>query len=79
MGGRDRSRRLEVEEVGASIADVARVWDRPRPGLDRNELRQVVADTLDPEGPLAARKVFSRRDVIVAVAPALYGRRPEEL
>jgi ATP-dependent exoDNAse (exonuclease V) alpha subunit len=39
----------------------------------------VVEDALAPEGPLAATKVFCRRDVIVAVAPALYGAEPAEL
>ena len=31
------------------------------------------------DGPLARRKVFTRRDVVVAAAPALYGRDPAEL
>ena len=34
---------------------------------------------LGPEGALSAQKVFSRRDVIVALAPHLYGRAPAEL
>jgi hypothetical protein len=38
-----------------------------------------VAEVLAPEGPLAERKVFSRRDVIVAVAPRLFGQHPREL
>lgn len=31
------------------------------------------------DGPLAARKVFARRDVVVAVAPRLFGHDPAEL
>jgi hypothetical protein len=38
-----------------------------------------VAETLALDGPLAARKVFSRRDVIVAVAPKLFGQESSEL
>jgi hypothetical protein len=32
-----------------------------------------------PEGPLAARRVFTRRDAIVAIAPYVCGRDPDEL
>ena len=32
-----------------------------------------------PDGRLAARKVFSRRDVVVAVGPRIFGRDPAEL
>ena len=39
----------------------------------------LVAEALAPDGPLAQRKVFSRGDVIVAVAPRLFGRDPREL
>ena len=32
-----------------------------------------------PDGPLAERKIFTRRDVVVAVAPRLFGHDPREL
>jgi hypothetical protein len=39
----------------------------------------LAADVLGHDGALSRRKVFSRRDVIVAVGPSLYGRDPLEL
>ena len=42
-------------------------------------MRVIVHEVLDPDGALAARKVFTRRDVLVAVAPSLYGRDSAEL
>ena len=68
-----------VEDLRATIDAAARTWEPPRPWLRDDELRQAVAEALAPDGPLAARKVFSRRDVVVAVAPSLYGRRASEL
>lgn len=38
-----------------------------------------MAEVLAPGGALAARKVFSRRDVVVAVVPRLFGHDPSEL
>jgi hypothetical protein len=38
-----------------------------------------VARVLAPDGLLATEKVFSRKDVVVAAAPALYGAHPAEL
>ena len=49
------------------------------PRHERRRLRKLVDQVLDPDGALAARKVFTRRDVLVAVAPSLYGRDPGEL
>jgi conjugative relaxase-like TrwC/TraI family protein len=76
----------EVEATGWSIERMAAEVDleaachpRPAPTLSAAEMRRVVEDALAPEGPLAATKVFCRRDVIVAVAPALYGAEPAEL
>ena len=43
----------------------------PRPSL--REARRVLAEVLDADGDLARRKVFSRRHLVVAVAPHLYG------
>jgi conjugative relaxase-like TrwC/TraI family protein len=53
-------------------------YRRPR-ALSSRELSALAAEALGPDGVLSARKVFSRRDVIVAVTPALYGRPPAEL
>lgn len=47
--------------------------------LSPRELAALVADTLGPDGRLAEIKVFTRSDVIIAVAPRLFGRHPTEL
>ena len=41
------------------------LWDK--------ELAKLTNDVLGPDGTLSARKVFSKRDVIVAVAPKVFG------
>lgn len=76
----------EIEAVGWSIdrmtADVeeaARERTLPKPKLSPVELRTLAQEALAAEGTLAARKIFTRRDVIVAVAPHLDGRNPGEL
>ena len=69
-----------VDELGQSIDTAARARSPEAGFYATKELdRRLVAEALDPDGPLAARKVFARRDVIVALAPALYGRHPAEL
>ena len=50
-----------------------------RPQLARTRDQAVVDAALAPDGPLAARKVFARRHVVVAVAPQLFGAEPAEL
>ena len=69
-----------IDELAQSI-DVAARARSPEIGLHATkELHaKLMAEALAPEGPLAARKVFARRDVIVALAPSLYGRHPGEL
>jgi len=76
----------EIAEVGWSVERFAAEVDRaaaerslPAPELRPFELRDVAHAALAPDGPLAARKVFTKRDVIVAVAPELYGRNLSEL
>ena len=76
----------EMGEVGWSVEAIAQAVDReaaerrrPSPTLSAGEVPAVVNRVLDADGALAARKVFTRRDVVVAVAPALYGRDPAEL
>lgn len=68
-----------VDELAQSIDTAARARS-PEPGLHATELhRRLMAEALAADGPLATRKVFARRDVIVALAPSLYGRHPAEL
>src|SRR5262249_25413331 len=42
--------------------------------LTHAELQAMVDRVVDPDGPLARAKVFHRRDIVVAVAPLLFGR-----
>jgi conjugative relaxase-like TrwC/TraI family protein len=76
----------EIAEVGWSAERMAAEVDRaaterrlPSPKLSDYELRRAAEAALDPDGALAARKVFTKREVIVAVAPDLYGRNLSEL
>ncbi|MFN2505937.1 MAG: MobF family relaxase [Acidimicrobiales bacterium] len=76
----------EIGEVGWSVERIAAEVDRAAaerrlrpPELSQYELRAAAEAALDPDGPLAARKIFTKRDVIVAVAPDLYGRNLSEL
>jgi conjugative relaxase-like TrwC/TraI family protein len=61
-----------VERLTASV-DTARRDVRP---MTLKGARQLVSEILGGDGDLARRKVFSRRHVIVAVAPHLYGQDP---
>ena len=74
--------RGEIESVGWSIESLHREVSQHRrrhlrPAL--SEERDVVTKVLAPDGALAARKVFARRHVVVAVAPELFGADPAEL
>jgi len=74
--------RSEIESVGWSIEAMQRSVSehrRPHSRPERLNEREVVNTALAPDGPLAARKVFARRHVVVAVAPALFGADPSEL
>ena len=68
-----------VERVVAAVEHEAAAYRRPNPHLSNYELRAVAQEALADDGPLAARKIFSKRDVIVAVVPHLYGRDVSEL
>jgi hypothetical protein len=75
----------ELASVGWPVAELARSVEqasarsrRPQP-LPAREQQRLVAEVLAADGPLAQRKVFNRRDVIVAVAPRLFGHQPHEL
>ena len=71
------------DELAGQVARAGRGYQRAHgPSFSRlspTELSALSAAVLGPEGALSAQKVFSRRDVIVAVAPHLYGRAPAEL
>jgi hypothetical protein len=69
---------LGVERLAEMVLEDARNMGRPHP-LSSREIEQMAADALAPGGPVAERKVFTRADVIVAIAPALYGQDPELL
>jgi hypothetical protein len=78
--------RAELEAIGhpvpellASVEEASRTRT-VRPDVpSRDEVRDLVEATLAPGSPLARRKVFNRRDVVVAVAPALFGCDPSVL
>jgi conjugative relaxase-like TrwC/TraI family protein len=64
-----------VERLAASIDDAAAGSD-PIRRIGLKEARKLVSDILGQDGDLDRRKVFFRRDVIVAIAPYLYGQDP---
>jgi len=68
-----------VERMNQSVDRAAAERRRQCPELSASELRQIAHDVLADDSPLVARKVFTKRDVIVAVAPHLYGRNLSEL
>ncbi len=68
-----------VERIAASIEHEAALYRRPRPELANAELRDIATAALADDSALVARKVFSKRDVIVSVAPQLYGRNLSEV
>ena len=67
-----------VAELERSVAEARSRSRRPR-ALNDQDRRRIVAEILALDGSLAARKVFSRRDVVVAVAPKLFGHDTAEL
>lgn len=73
--------RAELTSIGWSpdrLAEAVRAGSRrriaPRPHV--NVARKVLAQVLGEDSELARRKVFSRRHLIVALAPHLYGWSP---
>jgi hypothetical protein len=77
--------RAELAEAGWPVERLAASVDAAR--LDREVVepfsvgaaRALLSDVLGPEGDLARRKVFSRRHLVVALAPPVFGQRPEVL
>jgi conjugative relaxase-like TrwC/TraI family protein len=68
-----------VPELVAGIELAAARCSLPRQRLAEEEIAAILEHILHPDGTLARRKVFARRDVVVAVAPALYGLPVYEL
>jgi conjugative relaxase-like TrwC/TraI family protein len=68
-----------IEELTRSIDEASASRTVERRPLEAWEVAHEAAHALAPDSSLASRKVFSRRDVIVAAGPALYGRNPTDL
>jgi len=76
--------RDELAGIGITVEDMARdvaeeSHRRIAGDLGAEDIQRLVEDLLGPDGRLAERKVFSRRDVLVAAAPHLFGHAPEVL
>jgi len=76
--------RAELAEIGITVdgmaADVAHESHRRIAGdLTVEDIQRLAEELLGPEGRLAERKVFSRRDVLVAAAPHLFGHTADVL
>ncbi len=77
--------REEIESAGHSVSQIRRNVlaagdDRRRiKPLTYEQVRQLTMKLLSGEGPLGKRKVFSYADVVVALAPNLYGQEPKVL
>jgi conjugative relaxase-like TrwC/TraI family protein len=67
-----------VERLTAAIDGAARQLGPP-PKLTLNDVRRTLADVLGADGELARRKAFSRRHVLVELAPHLFGQNPRAL
>ena len=69
--------RAEIEAAGwpverlAGSVEAAKCDNRP---MTLKDARRLLSEVLGDDGELARRKVFSRRHVIVALAPHLYGQ-----
>jgi conjugative relaxase-like TrwC/TraI family protein len=77
--------RDELAEIGLTVTQLAASIDRAKtnyrtpPPLDDRQIAELAEQILGVEGELARRKVFTKRDVIVAVAPHIHGQDPREL
>jgi conjugative relaxase-like TrwC/TraI family protein len=67
-----------VERLTAAIDGAAREVGPP-PKLTLKNIRKRLAEVLATDGELARRKVFSRRHVLVELAPRLFGQDPRAL
>jgi len=74
----------ELASIGITVEDMARTvsegsGQRIAGDLTPEIVQVLVEDLLSSDGRLAERKLFSRRDVIVAAAPQLFGHTAETL
>jgi hypothetical protein len=71
--------RAELEAAGWPVERLAASVDAAKsscPPMSFKDARRLVSEVLGEDGELARRKVFSRRHVIVVLAPHLYGQDP---
>lgn len=68
----------DLARLNRSVETAAHQAALPRPASPA-ELDRVVAAVVSTDGPLARKKVFSAADVVVTVAPHLYGRPLDDL
>ena len=68
-----------VRDVDRAGRDVPGSVPELLPALSLDELTALRDEVFAADGRLAARKVFARRDVVVAVGPKIFGRDPAEL
>jgi conjugative relaxase-like TrwC/TraI family protein len=77
--------RKELAAAGWPVSRLLDSVEQAAPGvsvpgaLSAAELERVARTVVDPDGPLARRKVFGRAEVIVAAAPLLFGRPISDL
>ena len=75
----------ELAEAGWTVTELAAAVDnasqqvRPAPALTEHEVIQLMSKAFGPESRLSTEKVFTAADVVVAVAPKLYGRPLDDL
>ncbi len=75
----------EISEAGYSAGDISSRVERTGgqrsrfPALGYDQRRQMILEILSAHGPLGQKKVFSGPDVIVALAPRLFGHEPKVL
>lgn len=62
-----------------SLVDEAGIARSKFPTLTYEDGRQMIRDVLSSKGPLGQKKLFSRQDVIVAIAPRLSRHEPKLL
>ena len=70
------------ERLVADIERAGHAYQRQHSGVNiigNRSLATLATDVLGPRGILSDRKVFSKRDVIVAVAPSVFGLPAREL
>jgi hypothetical protein len=76
--------RAELAEIGFTVDDMTTAVAeqshcRIAGDLTVEDIQRLAVDLLGPNGRLAERKVFSRRDVLVLAAPHLFGHTPDVL